>query len=46
MVNSVQWFDFSLVFGSIGILFLMIIIYTISSVFRISINETMRINLK
>jgi len=46
MVNSVQWYDFSLVFGSIGILFLMIIIYTISSVFRISINETMRINLK
>lgn len=46
MVNYIQWFDFTLVFGSIGILFLMIIIYTISSVFKISINETMRINLK
>ena len=37
-------FDFS--FGSIGLLFFVIIIYTIFSVFKISINDTMRINLK
>jgi ABC-type antimicrobial peptide transport system permease subunit len=46
MINSVEWIDFSIVFGSIGILFLLIIIFTILSVFKISINETMRINLK
>ncbi|MEC8048725.1 MAG: FtsX-like permease family protein [Chloroflexota bacterium] len=46
MINSVEWFDFSIVFGSVGLLFLVIIIYTILSVFKISINDTMRINLK
>ena len=46
MINSVEWFDFSIVFGSIGLLFFVIIIYTIFSVFKISINDTMRINLK
>ena len=46
MINSVEWLDFSIVFGLVGILFLVIIIFTIISVFRISINETMRINLK
>ena len=46
MINSVEWLDFSMVFGLVGILFLVIIIFTIISVFRISINETMRINLK
>ena len=46
MINSVEWFDFSIVFGSIGLLFLVIIISTIFSVFKISINDTMRINLK
>ena len=46
MINSVEWFDFSIVFGSIGSLFLVIIISTIFSVFKISINDTMRINLK
>ena len=46
MINSVEWFDFSIVFGSVGLLFFVIIIYTILSVFKISINDTMRINLK
>ena len=46
MIISVEWFDFSIVFGSIGLLFLVIIISTIFSVFKISINDTMRINLK
>ena len=46
MINSVEWFDFGIVFGSVGLLFLVIIIYTILSVFKISINDTMRINLK
>ena len=46
MINSVEWFDFSVVFGSVGLLFFVIIIYTILSVFKISINDTMRINLK
>ncbi len=46
MINSVEWLDFSIVFGSVGLLFIVIIIYTIMSVFKISINDTMRINLK